>query len=96
MNYIQPRYLMLMIYENVNIFHIKLLFIEFRNAFDRFDENGDGTISKAELNVIMHSLGHNPTDNELYELLTEKGSEGEYCNILILLENDKPDTFILL
>ncbi|GAA6083599.1 calmodulin-1a, partial [Tachysurus ichikawai] len=49
---------------------------EFREAFMLFDKNGDGSISTAELGSVMRSLGQNPTDTELYEIIREVDADG--------------------
>ena len=33
---------------------------EFKEAFDLFDKDGDGTISTGELGTVMDSLAHGP------------------------------------
>ncbi|XP_070538785.1 calmodulin-like isoform X2 [Ptychodera flava] len=42
---------------------------EFWEAFSLFDKNGDGTISILELGTVMRSLGQNPTDEELQDMI---------------------------
>lgn len=42
---------------------------DFKEAFCIFDKDGDGTISAKELGVVMRSLGQNPTEKELQELI---------------------------
>jgi len=49
---------------------------EFREAFSMFDKNGDGTISSTELGTIMRSLGQNPTENELMDMINEVDIDG--------------------
>ena len=49
---------------------------EFREAFSLFDKNGDGTISSAELGTIMRSLGQNPTESELQDMINEVDVDG--------------------
>jgi len=44
---------------------------EFREAFAMFDKDGDGSISVSELGTVMRSLGQNPTDHELAEMIRE-------------------------
>nr|AHA51357.1 EF-hand_1 domain-containing protein [Euplokamis dunlapae] len=45
--------------------------VEFREAFAMFDKDGDGSISVSELGTVMRSLGQNPTDHELSEMIRE-------------------------
>ena len=40
----------------------------FRDAFNEFDEDGDGFITSRELGKVLASLGRNPTDFELVSL----------------------------
>uniref|UniRef100_A0AC35ETW5 EF-hand domain-containing protein n=1 Tax=Panagrolaimus sp. PS1159 TaxID=55785 RepID=A0AC35ETW5_9BILA len=46
---------------------------EFREAFMMFDKDGNGTISTKELGVAMRSLGQNPTEQEILEMINEVG-----------------------
>ena len=43
----------------------------FKEAFSKFDVDGDGTITTDELGTVMRSLGQNPTEAELKELIEE-------------------------
>ena len=38
---------------------------EFKEAFQIFDKNGDGSITTKELGTVMRSLGQNPSDDEI-------------------------------
>ena len=49
---------------------------EFRGAFQLFDRNKDGYISCKELGVVMRSLGQNPTDDELKDMINEVDVDG--------------------
>ncbi|EJW82212.1 calmodulin [Wuchereria bancrofti] len=44
---------------------------EFREAFMMFDKDGNGTISTKELGIAMRSLGQNPTEQEIMEMINE-------------------------
>ncbi|KAF9465904.1 calmodulin-like protein [Collybia nuda] len=44
---------------------------EFREAFSLFDKDKDGTISSHELGTVMRSLGQNPTEAELQDMINE-------------------------
>jgi calmodulin len=44
---------------------------EFKEAFSLFDKDGDGTITTRELGTVMRSLGQNPTEAELHEMIHE-------------------------
>ncbi|KAL5007930.1 hypothetical protein ScPMuIL_013511, partial [Solemya velum] len=49
---------------------------EFREAFSLFDKDGDGTITTKELGTVMRSLGHNPTESELQDMINEVDADG--------------------
>ena len=62
---------------------------EYREAFALFDKNGDGTITVVELGTVMRSLGNNPTDSELQDMINEVDSDGngtlefeEFCQLM--------------
>ena len=62
---------------------------EYREAFAMFDKNGDGTITITELGSVMKSLGNNPTDIELQDMINEVDADGngkleflEFCNLM--------------
>ena len=46
---------------------------EFKEAFSLFDKDGDGTITTKELGTVMRSLGQNPTEAELQDMINEVG-----------------------
>lgn len=41
-----------------------------------FDKDGSGTISNDELGTVMRSLGQNPSDQELTDLVEEVDIDG--------------------
>ncbi len=49
---------------------------EFKEAFLLFDNNSDGTITTKELGTFMRSLGQNPTEAELQDLINEFDADG--------------------
>lgn len=51
---------------------------EFKEAFSLFDKDGDGTITTKELGTVMRSLGQNPTEAELQDMINEVDADGEY------------------
>ncbi|KAK3033925.1 hypothetical protein RJ639_034725 [Escallonia herrerae] len=44
---------------------------EFKEAFNLFDKDGDGSITTKELGTVMRSLGQNPTEVELQDMINE-------------------------
>mmetsp|Transcript_18633 Transcript_18633/g.20258 ORF Transcript_18633/g.20258 Transcript_18633/m.20258 type:complete len:189 (+) Transcript_18633:256-822(+) len=50
---------------------------EFKEAFSLFDKDGDGTISVRELGTVMRSLGQNPTEAELADMINEIDANGD-------------------
>jgi len=50
---------------------------EFKEAFDEFDKDGSGTISTKELLLVMRSMGQNPTEDEILELVMESDMNGD-------------------
>lgn len=54
-----------------------LLAAEFKEAFSLFDKDGDGTITTKELGTVMRSLGQNPTEAELQDMINEVDADGE-------------------
>ena len=52
------------------------VFAEFKEAFSLFDKDGDGTITTKELGTVMRSLGQNPTEAELQDMINEVDADG--------------------
>uniref|UniRef100_A0A0C9RGW5 TSA: Wollemia nobilis Ref_Wollemi_Transcript_25331_947 transcribed RNA sequence n=1 Tax=Wollemia nobilis TaxID=56998 RepID=A0A0C9RGW5_9CONI len=49
---------------------------EFREAFGLFDIDGDGCITTNELATVIRSLGQNPTEAELKDMVSEVDADG--------------------
>ena len=49
---------------------------EFKEAFSLFDKDGDGTVSTNELGQVMRTLGQNPTEAELNDMIKEVDVDG--------------------
>ncbi|XP_067682711.1 uncharacterized protein [Haliotis asinina] len=49
---------------------------EFKEAFDLFDKDRDGTITTMELGTVMRSLGQEPSQTELQNMIREIDADG--------------------
>ncbi|XP_067935771.1 calmodulin-like [Watersipora subatra] len=49
---------------------------DFKEAFQLFDKDGDGRITSKELGTVMKSLGQNPTESELSDMINEVDTDG--------------------
>ncbi|KAL3846704.1 hypothetical protein ACJMK2_017672 [Sinanodonta woodiana] len=49
---------------------------EFKEAFSMFDKDGDGTITTKELGTVMRSMGQNPTEEELANMIDDVDVDG--------------------
>uniref|UniRef100_A0AAQ4Q2B5 Calmodulin 2a (phosphorylase kinase, delta) n=1 Tax=Gasterosteus aculeatus aculeatus TaxID=481459 RepID=A0AAQ4Q2B5_GASAC len=67
---------------------------EFKEAFSLFDKDGDGTITTKELGTVMRSLGQNPTEAELQDMINEVDADGK--NLIGLYKNNLLTTHLLL
>lgn len=56
---------------------------EFKEAFSLFDKDGDGTITTKELGTVMRSLGQNPTEAELQDMINEVDADGKCWEYVI-------------
>ncbi|XP_067647520.1 calmodulin-like [Eurosta solidaginis] len=50
--------------------------LEYKEAFSLFDKNADGMITVKELGTVMRSLGQNPTEGELQDMINEVDADG--------------------
>lgn len=70
----------------------------YKEAFKSFDRNGDGTISTKELGVVMRTLGQNPTEAELADLIAEIDQDGngeiDFDEFLVLMSKKMKDSDI--
>ena len=60
-----------------DVFLNNVFFSEFKEAFLLFDKDGDGTITTKELGTVMRSLGQNPTEAELQDMINEVDADGK-------------------
>uniref|UniRef100_A0A0N5B0L4 Calmodulin n=1 Tax=Syphacia muris TaxID=451379 RepID=A0A0N5B0L4_9BILA len=73
-----------------------ILFAEFKEAFSLFDKDGDGTITTKELGTVMRSLGQNPTEAELQDMINEVDADGngtiDFPEFLTMMARKMKDT----
>ncbi len=50
--------------------------IEYAQAFTLFDRDEDGLINPKELSILIRSLEHNPSDNEIQQLIDQIADTG--------------------
>merc|ERR1712098_962865 len=67
-----------------------------KEAFSLFDKDGDGTITTKELGTVMRSLGQNPTEAELQDMINEVDADGngtiDFPEVLSLMARKMKDT----
>mmetsp|Transcript_25911 Transcript_25911/g.55467 ORF Transcript_25911/g.55467 Transcript_25911/m.55467 type:complete len:150 (+) Transcript_25911:137-586(+) len=68
---------------------------EFKQAFSLFDKDGDGTIDSEELGTVLRSLGNQPTEEEVEDMIREADKDGngiidfaEFIEMMPLQERD--------
>ena len=54
-----------------------MLISDIREAFSLFDKDGNGVITTGELGTVMRSLGQNPTESELQDMINEVDVDGK-------------------
>ena len=62
---------------------------DFRGVFEMFDVDNDKNISVKELSTIMRSLGQNPTEEEVNQMIKDADEDEsgeidfyEFCNLM--------------
>uniref|UniRef100_A0A8C5BW33 EF-hand domain-containing protein n=1 Tax=Gadus morhua TaxID=8049 RepID=A0A8C5BW33_GADMO len=69
---------------------------QFKEAFSLFDKDGDGTITTKELGTVMRSLGQNPTEAELQDMINEVDADGngtiDFPEFLTMMARKMKDT----
>jgi calmodulin len=69
---------------------------ECKEAFSLFDKDGDGVITMKEMGTVMRSLGQNPTEAELRDMISEVDPDGkgtmDFPEFLNLMSRKMKDT----
>eukprot|EP00058_Branchiostoma_floridae_P007765 XP_002593253.1 hypothetical protein BRAFLDRAFT_87234 [Branchiostoma floridae] len=69
---------------------------EFKEAFSLFDKDGDGSITTLELGTVMKSLGQNPTQAELQDMISEVDADGngtiDFSEFITMMARKMKDT----
>ncbi|XP_072461729.1 calmodulin-like [Notamacropus eugenii] len=69
---------------------------EFKETFSLFDKDGDDNTTTKELGTVMRSLGQNPTETELQDMINEVGANGkgtiDFPEFLIMMARKMRDT----
>ncbi|XP_072510318.1 calmodulin [Notamacropus eugenii] len=69
---------------------------EFKEAFSLFDKDSDGSITTKELGTVMRSLGQNPTEAELKNMIGEIDTDGngtiDFPEFLSMMARKMKDT----
>ena len=68
---------------------------EWKTIFNLFDVDGDGSITCQELGVVLRSMGQNPSDKELKEMIKDMDEDGsgtvDYEEFVILMRRKTAD-----
>ena len=64
--------------------HNILYDLEYHDAFQMFDKDGNGFITTRELKALLRCLGCNPTDSELQQIINEADADGKLSLSLLL------------
>eukprot|EP00090_Calanus_glacialis_P004756 TRINITY_DN13570_c0_g1_i1.p1 TRINITY_DN13570_c0_g1~~TRINITY_DN13570_c0_g1_i1.p1 ORF type:complete len:151 (-),score=70.88 TRINITY_DN13570_c0_g1_i1:190-642(-) len=68
---------------------------EWRTIFNLFDVDGDESITCQELGVVLRSMGQNPSDQELKEMINEMDEDGsgtvDFEEFVILMKKKTAD-----
>ena len=69
---------------------------EFKEVFSLFDKNEDGVITTMELGTVMRSLGQNPTEVELQDIISEIDADSnstiDFPEFLTIMARKMKDT----
>ena len=81
--------MLLLFYVIAVLFRIKTIpvnYLEYQDAFQTFDNRGNGYITTRELKFLLRSLGCNPTDSELQRIVNEVDADGEWYFLMNTFE----------
>ena len=60
-----------------------------RVAFNKFDKDGSGSIADWELKQMLQSMGQDPSDDEIFEMIAQVDDDGsneidfgEFCKVI--------------
>ncbi len=74
-------------------YNCPLFSMQCREAFERFDKDGSGTIDAWELKETLKAMGQNPTDEEVFQMLSQVDDDGsgsiEFPEFLKVIEAQK-------
>ena len=80
----------------ITIYGILFFTTDFKEAFAMFDKDGDGEISIKELTTVMRSLGLNPTESEIVEIMANLDLDGTYIVCYVEFQEISGNIFIIL
>lgn len=64
-----------------------LLFSDMKQAFDLFDKNNDGRISSEELGRVLRTLGHDYSNDQVQEMISNVDTNGKLRYVLSIHGN---------
>ena len=64
---------------------------EFKEAFSLFDKNGDDTIPTSQLGCVMRSLGHNPTEADIQDIINQDDDTINFSRFKQIMGNKMKD-----
>ena len=62
---------------------LQLCLSDFRIAFGLFDREGKGSITIDDLKAVLRSLGKNPADEELQDMIREVDDDGKGGGVFV-------------
>ncbi|CEP11988.1 hypothetical protein [Parasitella parasitica] len=72
---------------------------EYREAFQLFDKDGNGSISAPELGVVLRTFGMNPSEAELQDMVDDVDADGngnidfdEFLSLVKSFKQEEGDT----